>query len=98
MHFKNFDLNLLVALDALLAERNVTRAAERLNVTQPTMSNALQRIRDHFKDDILSRSGRGMELTPLAADLAPRVRELLLHAARVLDVGWLFDPSTATRV
>lgn len=98
MHFKNFDLNLLVALDALVAERNVTRAAERLNVTQPTMSNALQRIRDHFADDILSRSGRGMELTPLAADLAPRVRELLLHAARVLDVGWLFDPSTATRV
>ncbi len=98
MHFKNFDLNLLVALDALLTERNVTRAAERLSVTQPTMSNALQRIRDHFADEILSRSGRGMELTPLAADLAPRVRELLLHVARVLDVGWLFDPSTATRV
>jgi len=98
MHFKNFDLNLLVALDALLATRNVTRAAELLSVTQPTMSNALQRIRDHFADEILSRSGRGMELTPLAADLAPRVRELLLHAAGVLDTGWLFDPSTATRV
>lgn len=97
MHFKNFDLNLLVALDALLAERNVTRAAERLRVTQPTMSNALQRIRDHFADDILTRSGRGMELTPLAQDLVQRTRDLLLQAAGVLDVDWVFDPSTAAR-
>ena len=97
MNLKNFDLNLLVALDVLLSERNVTRAAERLNVTQPTMSNALQRIRDYFGDDILSRSGRELKLTPLAEDLVERVRDLLLQASSILEVDWVFTPATAVR-
>jgi DNA-binding transcriptional LysR family regulator len=97
MHFKNFDLNLLVVLDALLSERNVTRAAELLCVTQPAVSNALQRIRAHFDDQILVRHGRDMEMTPLARTLVGPVRELMLQTARLLEGDYQFDPATAVR-
>ncbi len=66
MHFKRFDLNLLVALDALLQGKNVTKASEQLFVSQPTMSGALQRLRERFNDPLLIRVGREMELTPKA--------------------------------
>ena len=68
-----FDLNLLSALHALLTERNVTRAAEQLNLTQPTMSGMLQRLRYQFDDQLLVRNGRHMELTPFGALLHPSV-------------------------
>lgn len=97
MHLRNFDMNLLVALDALLSECNVTRAADRLCVSQPAMSNALQRIRDHFDDPILVRSGREMRRTALAETLVEPVRALILHAETILKGESRFDPSTAER-
>lgn len=97
MHLKNFDMNLLVALDTLLSECNVTRAAERLCVSQPAMSNALQRIRDHFGDPVLVRSGREMQRTALAETLVEPVRALILHAETILRGESRFDPATATR-
>ena len=70
MHFDGLDLNLLVALDALLSEQSVTRAASRLCVTQPAVSVALQKLRVQFSDQVLERVGRRMELTPFAQELA----------------------------
>ena len=63
MHLRGLDLNLLIALDALFTEKNVTRAAERINISQPGMSAALQKLRWHFSDPLLERVGRRMELT-----------------------------------
>lgn len=97
MHLKNFDLNLIVVLDALLNERNVTRAADMLCVTQPAVSNALQRIRVYFEDQILVRQGREMKLTPFATTLVGPVRELMLSAGQLLDADYHFDPSKTTR-
>ena len=95
MQFSHFDLNLLRSLDALLAERNVTRASERLFVTQQAMSGALRRLREHFENDLLVRVGRQMELTPLARSLALPVREALLKAETALNTQPSFDPVTA---
>jgi DNA-binding transcriptional LysR family regulator len=77
------DLNLLVVLDALLAERNVTRAAERLAMTQPAVSNALTRLRLLFDDELFVRGGKEMAPTPRALSLAGPVREALdlIHAS-----------------
>lgn len=97
MNFKNFDLNLLVALDTLLTERNVTRAAERLHVTQPAMSNALQRMREYFDDPILVRIGRSMQPTALAEQLRDPLREVLLQAGALLQAEYSFDPMQARR-
>lgn len=97
MNLDNFDLNLLVALDALLTERNVTRASERLFVSQPAMSNALQRMREYFNDQILVRRGRELELTPLAINLIGPVRELILQARRLLEGDYDFLPASAAR-
>jgi len=97
MHFRNFDMNLLVALDTLLSECNVTRAADRLCVSQPAMSNALQRIREQFGDPILVRNGREMRLTALAETLVVPVRELILQTEHILKGDSHFDPSTAKR-
>ena len=77
MHLNRFDLNLLVALDALLTERNVTRAAERVFIAQPAMSRALARLRRHFDDPLLVRVGRELRLTPVAEALVEPVRAAL---------------------
>ena len=74
-----FDLNLLVALDALLTERNVTRAGNRLNLSQSAMSGALARLRHHFRDELLVPVGRQMVLTPVAEGLVGPVRDILLQ-------------------
>ena len=79
MRLKNLDLNLLVALDVLLAERNVSRAAEQMNITQSAMSNTLARLRDYFGDDLLVRVGRGFALTPRADLLREPVRDILVR-------------------
>ena len=63
MNLRQFDLNLLVALDVLLTERNVTRAGERLFLSQPAMSGILARLRHAFQDELLVRVGRNLELT-----------------------------------
>jgi DNA-binding transcriptional LysR family regulator len=83
-HILSLDLNLLVMCAALLEEQNVTRAAARLGRTQSAVSRALARLRDQFDDELLVRSGNKMVMTPLAEQLAPRVRELLMDAESVL--------------
>ena len=74
MNLKNVDLNLLVYLDVLLRERNVTRAAESLGISQPAMSNGLRRLRKLFSDPLLVRTSGGMNPTERAENLQPRVR------------------------
>ncbi len=90
------DLNLLVTLRALLTECSVTRAAERIGQSQPTVSRALQALRTTFGDELLTRSGRAMTRTPLGdAVLQPLHR--FLHAANRLATIGTFDPATAQR-
>ncbi|GAA2625684.1 LysR family transcriptional regulator [Paractinoplanes durhamensis] len=91
------DLNLAVALAALLEERNVTRAGERVNMSQPAMSAALARLRGHFGDELLHRTGRGYDLTPLGAELLPAVRQALAAAEVALGHRTDFDPATSSR-
>jgi LysR family transcriptional regulator, nod-box dependent transcriptional activator len=98
MHLNKLDLNLVVALDHLLAERSVTRAAERLSVSQPAMSGALTRLREYFDDALLHRAGREMALTPFAASMAPRVRELVLQMSELVRSRPHFDAATSDRV
>lgn len=95
---KQYDLNLLTALDALLAERSVSRAATRLGIGQPAMSAALARLRILFGDPILVRGGRGMQPTPRALALADPLRATLTGIAAMLEPGDSFDPSNATRI
>ena len=97
MDLSHFDLNLLRSLDALLEERNVTRAGERLCVTQQAASSALARLRTHFSDELLVRVGRILELTPLGRSLVKPVREALLAAQAALDTRPKFDPLMAHR-
>ena len=97
MRFRDLDLNLLVVLDALLAEQNVSRAAERLNLTQPAISNSLARLRVHFNDDLLVKYGRRMVPTPLADRLREPVHDVLLQMQTIADTRPAFDPLTANR-
>jgi len=92
-----FDLNLLSALNALLSDRNVTRAAERLNVTQPTMSGMLQRLRFQFNDQLLVRNGRQLELTPFGASLVEPVLEAIRGVELLMLAEPVFEPRTSTR-
>ena len=92
-----FDLNLLVALDALLTEQNVTRAGNRLNLSQSAMSGALARLRHHFRDELLVPVGRQMVLTPVAQGLVEPVRDILLKVRGTLGSKPRFDPATAAR-
>lgn len=98
MQLNRFDLNLLIALDALLHEKNVTRAAERVFVSQPAMSAALQKLRDYFDDPLLVRVGRDMELTPRGLSLVEPVREALLRIQVTLGTQPTFDPKTVKRI
>lgn len=91
------DFNLLRSLRALLEERSVTRAAERLGVTQPAVSAALARLRHHYNDDLLIRVGNTYRLTPLATRLLERSADAVELADRVLAIGDDFDPATADR-
>ena len=91
------DLNLLVALDALLRERNVTRAGALVGMSQPTMGTALGRLRRFFDDELLVRVGRDFQLTPAAAELVLPVQEILLRVQQVIDGPAAFDPSAAER-
>ncbi|XXY53288.1 LysR family transcriptional regulator [Sorangium sp. So ce269] len=96
-HLSGIDLNLLVALDALLREAHVTRAAARIGLTQSAMSRSLARLRDVLGDPLLVRTGRGMRLTPRAERLAPALGRVLAEIAAVLDDAPRFDPATAAR-
>src|SRR3546814_20135725 len=97
-NLNRFDFNLLLALDVLLSERSVTRAADRLCVSQPSVSAALQRLRQHFDDPLLVRIGRGMELTPKARALIEPVRNALVNINAALESQPLFEPLTSERI
>ncbi len=97
MHFQGLNLNLLVSLDALLTEKSVTRAAERVHVTQPAMSAALNQLRQHLGDPLLQQVGRQLELTPRARILAEPVKDLLVRITTVLTAEPVFAPATARR-
>ncbi|GAA3755716.1 LysR family transcriptional regulator [Microbacterium kribbense] len=92
-----YDLNLLVPLRALLEEANVTRAGQRVQMGQSSMSTALARLRTVFHDELLVRVGREYELTPLARLLLPQVQHTLPLIERVLRGEKEFDPATARR-
>jgi DNA-binding transcriptional LysR family regulator len=93
----SIDLNLLVPLLALLEERSVTRAASLVGLSQPAMSHGLSRTRRMLNDELLVRQGRGMVLTPRAAELIVPLREALRQAARIVS-GSSFDPAVDSRL
>src|SRR5258706_461364 len=97
MNLASVDLNLLVAFDALLTERHVTRAGERVGLSQPAMSNALARLRALFDDPLFVRNAGRMEPTTRAAALAEPVRGALLQLQTALEGAGPFDPATARR-
>jgi DNA-binding transcriptional LysR family regulator len=97
MNLNRVDLNLLVALDALLAERNVTRAGKRLSLSQPAMSAALARLRKMFDDPLLVRNGRRLRPTPLADSLVQPIHEILTLIEDTLSDRPAFDPATDAR-
>lgn len=97
MQLGSFDLNLLVALDVLLEENNVSRAAERLRVGQPAMSSTLARLRAVFDDPLFVRSGRGVKPTPFAISLKEPIRATLGQVQAIINAGSTFDPATDHR-
>jgi LysR family nod box-dependent transcriptional activator len=97
MQLDGLDLNLLLVLDALLSERNVTRAGARIHLSQSATSGALSRLREYFKDDLLIPVGRRMVLTPLAEELAQPLRELLQQAENVIRRKPTFSPESSER-
>ena len=97
MRFKGLDLNLLVALDVLLEEANVSRAAERLHLSQPAASAALRRLRAWFGDPLLAADGKRMMPTPYALRLRPQLTELLAGIDAFASQPALFDPATTHR-
>jgi DNA-binding transcriptional LysR family regulator len=94
-NLRQLDLNLLVALDVLITEASVTKAAERLNMSQSAMSHALKRLRIILDDDILIRTSREMEVTPYARQISDRVRQILLEIQSTLLEKEAFNPATA---
>ena len=97
MRYRRLDLNLLVALDALLSEKSVTRAASKLNITQPAMSGALARLRDYFEDPLVVQVGRQMELTPLAGSLVAPVHDIILRIDSAIATEPAFEPRDSKR-
>lgn len=97
MRFKGLDLNLLVAFDALMVDRSVSRAAQRVNLSQPAMSNALSRLRAYFGDDLLIAHNKRMYPTPFAETLIPQVQAALATMESVVATSRHFDPGTSSR-
>jgi DNA-binding transcriptional LysR family regulator len=97
MDLARLDLNLLVALDALLQQRSVTRAAVQMGLSQPALSASLARLRRQFGDELLTRVGNEYRLTPLALQLRELVRMALVGVERVFDAQPDFDPASSTR-
>jgi DNA-binding transcriptional LysR family regulator len=97
MNLYNFELNLLVAFDALLEERSVTDAAERLGLSQPAMSNALARLRRLIGDPLFVRTSEGMAPTPRAQEIAEPIRQALNHIQHALQQQRAFTPAAAER-
>ncbi|NTX32649.1 LysR family transcriptional regulator [Burkholderia pyrrocinia] len=97
MNLRSIDLNLLVILDALLTEKQVTRAGQKVGLTQPAVSNALARLRFVFKDEILARTAVGMELTPRAQALAMPIRQIMQQIEELFESDYQFNPFTSER-
>lgn len=98
MNISQIDLNLLVYLDVLLREKNVTNAAEQLNITQPAMSNSLKRLRTLLQDPLLVRTGSGMKPTERALEIHPIIRNMINNAELIVQPSEVFDPSNSRRV
>lgn len=98
MNINRIDLNLLVYLDVLLRERNVTKAANQLGISQPAMSNGLRRLRQLFDDPLLVRTSEGMTPTERATQLAPLVRDVLVDIEKAVQPQTSFDPTNSDRV
>ncbi|PDT47725.1 MULTISPECIES: LysR family transcriptional regulator [Sinorhizobium] len=97
VNIASIDLNLLVVFDALVAEGHATRAAQRIGLTQPAVSHALNRLRALFGDPLFIRSPRGMVPTPAALDAAPAIRSILEQVEGVLRGGRIFEPEESGR-
>ena len=95
VHLAKLDLNLLVALDALLAERSVTRAAARIGISQSAMSHTLGRLRTTFSDELLTRATVGMRPTPRALALIEPMQAALTHIQEITASPAAFDPAKA---
>ena len=98
MQNERIDLNLLEYLDVLLRERNVTRAASYLGLSQPAMSNGLRRLRLMFNDPLLVRTSEGMTPTERALELQPLIREALAQVDKAIQPQAAFEPATTERV
>lgn len=96
MNLNGVDLNLLLAFDALMAERSVTRAGRRTGRTQPAMSAALARLRALFGDELFVRAPGGLQPTPRAVEVAEPIRRALATIQQTLDATEPFDPATTT--
>jgi DNA-binding transcriptional LysR family regulator len=97
MQGRSFDYNLLTPLQVLLEERSVSKAADRMHMSQPALSAALSRLRSHFGDPLLERRGNAYELTPLAAQLLERSYSAARSMERVFSAQADFDPATSSR-
>lgn len=97
MQLSHLDLNLLVALDALLTECSITGAGRRVHLTQSAMSGALGRLREYFNDELLTPVGRKMVRTALGERLTEPVRGILLKIKETINLIPTFDPSTSNR-
>jgi LysR family nod box-dependent transcriptional activator len=97
MRYRRLDLNLLVALEALLTEKSVTRAAAKLNITQPAMSGALARMREYFEDPLVIQVGRHMELTPYAQTLVAPIHDIIMRIDSAIASEPAFDPGQSQR-
>jgi len=98
MNLRKLDLNLLLVFDAIYAEASITRAANRLGLTQPALSNALKRLREHLGDPLFKREGRGIVPTVEAKRLAPAIREALRAIEQAVSIATDFDPPTSARI
>jgi DNA-binding transcriptional LysR family regulator len=94
VNFRTLDLNLLRLLDTLLTEKNITRAASKLAITQSAASNALKRLREALGDELFVRSGYGVDPTPYALSIGPSIRTTLEQLRQTLAPAQ-FDPATA---
>lgn len=94
-NLRQIDLNLLIALDVLITEASVSKAAERLNMSQSAMSYSLKRLRTILNDEILIRTSREMEVTPYASQISDRIRQILTEIQLTLLEPEEFNPATA---
>lgn len=97
MRLEQVDLNLFVVFEAIYTERNLTRAAEILHVTQPAISNALGRLRRVYEDELFVRHPRGMLPTPVAENIIGQVRQALELFSSSLQEGATFDPQRSEK-